>query len=291
MTALSEPIVHTLNEGGSDGIGMSFWSSWIFCGMRAWLDSQMRSEGSYVGDDNLLLGSIYHAFHEIAAKTRSGSYDTGVVEFAMDGGGTQLEHLRAVAETLYRAHRVQFPYGKEGRIETVEETVRVPMGTSWLPEPNFPLAIKPDQVRKVLVQHSMWIRQYRNINVAPGRYIVDFKTDGGWNSPEQQEKYHHDVRFKLYILAWNAAHPKTPVNGVLVDIAYKPTKKSPNRKPDFDLILVKPEENDEAIVRSMLALAKARHDEEPPQANPFACWNYGKVCPHLVAGRCGRFTQ
>lgn len=289
MTAISEPIVHSIATEGSGSAGWSYWSSWIVCGMQAWLDAQLRSEGVYLGDDSLLLGSLYHAFHEIAAKTRNGTYDTALVEFAMDGASTELEHLRSVAEQLYRAHRVLYPLGKDGKIEEAEQIHKVPSNAPWLPE-GMDLAIKPDLVLRVGVEHSMWIRQHRDLNVPPGRYIKDYKTSGGWKSPENHEGYYGDVRFQLYIAAWNAIFPKKPVDGVLVDIAYKPTKKSPNRKPDFDMLLVRPDPNMEKIVSSMLQLALSRQREEPPVANPLVCRNWSRACRHLVAGRCGRFT-
>lgn len=291
MKPAHKPLVHSLRKGGS-GRGLTYYSGAVLCSKRRMLDDQAEAQGlpSSGEDENTLLGSMYHAYHELADRIGREKLDTQLVEFA--GDGLQFgpsETARVTAENLFRAYRARFPLGTLGMLLTAEEVIDLSsVEAPWKPA-GMQLTMAADRIEIIHVQHSSMIRKYRNINIPPGYYARDYKTDGSWpGAPHLRQKYENDLKGFLYQLGWNATHPEPhkQLRGMIYDIAFKKSK-----TPEFDIVLQPPPGPAEVkAIRSLLELAQAMLAMDPPPANPLACFSFNKTCPWFVQKLCGRYT-
>lgn len=288
------PILQTIKSGGS-GTGLSMYKKWLDCPEKAYLDEQAVAEGwerptAFALD----VGIITHAFLELYYSRKDAPFDASSVEFVNDSGdGFDIEEkARITAEKLFRAYRVLFPVDELGEVVAVEKLLPEPIED--VGESNHsaqkakieeavgisPYTMKTDLVVKLSTRDCAKIKITRNIDVSPGTYLVDHKTDGRHDA-NIIDKYLLEPQFTAYFLAWRAAYPRVKLNGVLINILFK------TATPDF-LTLVVPPPDDGAIRRlhTMLSNAAFMMTNAPRMKNITRCMNYGRVCHWMVQQKC-----
>lgn len=279
-----KPIIHTIPTGGS-GRGYHYYRSVATCPRRAWL-----AKNNPFGEAREIatqIGTIYHALQEVYRSDAGEGFDTRAVEYVHDSGAPFdiIEEARARAEEIFREYRVKFGPRDLGRPIAIEENVASEAGDLWLPDPKMPLTARLDLVVRIDVPTALRIRAKRELNVRPGFYAVDFKTDA-YPTPADRDRYVADLQFMIQQFLWNARNPRQQLSGVLIDVAYK------TKRPQFGLIYVPPVGDLELhIVRNWLAQMWEYHERvmgDYPPANPTACFDWKRACHWLIQERCDR---
>jgi hypothetical protein len=279
-------ILHTISSQGSPW-GLSTWRSIAICSRRAALDAQAKSERARSSADTIetQTGTIYHAFQEVY---HSGELaredDTTCIEFVQDGGHWEpIEVARLKAEELFRGYRARYTAKYLGRVLHIEYPLDVSaLDLPWKPA-GMPLTGRIDKVVKISLRDSMRLQAAERINLPPGIYACDYKTEGS-NSPNLGDRYRNMLQFSAYQLMWNALHPTKKLAGFLVQPAIK------SSRPSYGLHYVPPVgEAEERIVRVFLERAYEEFQRPAARANPTACFEYNRPCYWLVTGACPRY--
>lgn len=234
-----KPIYQTLRSRGS-GTGITYWGKWADCPERAYLDEQAadRNEPTSMESEATRTGTIVHAFLELYYRRGAGlPFEVGAVRFQSERGDPfdVEEEARIEAERIFRAYRVNFPANEIGKIIAIErlvpdvgdiamkERVEKAVGIS-------PYTMKPDLVIKLTKKDCERLKRTRNVDLKPGLYLVDHKTD---NARWGIDRYLNSHQFTAYFLAWEAAFG-VKLQGVLVNICYT------TKQADFLTIFVPP---------------------------------------------------
>lgn len=238
-TVKVKPIFQTLKSRGS-GTGITYWLKWADCPERAYLDELAADncEPTSMESEATKKGTILHAFLELYYKRGVGlPFEVGAVHFQTMRGdaSNEDEEARIDAERLFRAYRARFPANELGKIVAIEKLVPVIGDNAMKARIEkavgiAPYTMKPDLVIKLSKRDCERLKRTRSIDLKPGFYLVDHKSD---NSRWGIEKYLETHQFTAYFLAWEAAFG-VKLQGVLVNIVFT------TKIPDFLTILVPP---------------------------------------------------
>ncbi len=215
---------HAINSGGS-GRGMSFWSGAARCGRRAVL-----SERKYAGyrevqstlpllKNHFLVGSLYHAMQE--------GWRLEEPAYQFDPEVSYVNVNVQEAARLFRGYMGNWSRECWGTTLAVErqlpdaELIRADIHSTFGVE----VTGKIDMVCDLGAAHIAEARQ-RIPDITPGRYIVDFKT-AEQPSPGSPIAYTLGLQAMWYPLLWNWSHPESPVNGMIFDVVYKRSRRTP----------------------------------------------------------------
>jgi len=281
------PILHTLAGGGS-GTGFSFYESCHGCLRSRALYNQAREDGRTFIDEGgpLTIGTIFHAFMEMLYKRAlPEKTDPIAVRFS----DVVDEQARFEAERLFRAWRERYPspleFGKVLEVEEVHppenkmEAVGLAVGVT-------PFQFKPDLVSKMTAADVKRLYQTHEVvgaKLTPGRWIVDHKTDGRRMSTFVDEAL-SDHRFHAYTQGWNAAYPRTPVNGVIRNTWFK------YKEPKGVLVVVpKPTERQVRSLHTFMDWSvKMLEFGDAPIPSKKNCFAWGRPCRWLAEGVCSQ---
>lgn len=277
-------------SGGSSGFGISFWKSWLGCQERA-----ARMEREYrerlrtktppplSTNPALLTGTIVHALLEYyysPPKERALKLDTTAISY-MDDVGDPLDvaaESRLDAEAIFRAYRVEFPPDELGKVVAVEKFVGGEEVECALE--CAPFTCKIDLIVRIDKRAAHRLRRTRQIDIEPGLWLVDHKTDS-FRNPLYESYYTDEVQFTAYMLAWYAKTGTAP-KGMLVNILGKQSR------PRFETIVIPfPSPDKQAVLASFLRLAQQRREEyDGRQCNVTLCY-YPNPCPFRLQCRRG----
>lgn len=288
----ARPILQTIKSGGS-GTGLSYYKKWVECPEKAYLDEQAKEQGwDREKSFPLDVGNITHAFLELYYTRGAGQpFDTASVEFVSDSGSGIEESARILAEKLFRTYRVRFPVTELGEIVAVEKLLPEPAEkvgeTEHLRQKAkieeavgiSPYTMKTDLVIKLTARDCERLKHTRSIDVSPGTYILDHKTDYRRDA-NIVDKYLLEPQFTAYFLAWRAVYPRVKLNGVLVNILFKSST-------DFMTLVVPPP--DEAAIRRLHTLfsnAVFFMEHAPRMKMNTRCMQWGRICHWRVTGHC-----
>jgi hypothetical protein len=276
-------IIHKLVTHGSDR-GVSWHQRTILCPKRQVLDNEL---GSSPQTKEMYIGTLYHAYHEIAGRLRTDRFNTEAVIFVDENEEriTPPEEVRLAAEHLFRNYRLLYPWDTLGKPIAIEVTCE--LEASFF-DPAFrgeKLTGRLDRVVQIHVQHALRLKRLRGVDVKPGFYVVDYKTDGSWQNAAAHAKHLHNLQPLVYQILWNEAHPEMRLNGALIDVAHKRPQ-----PPVYSLLQIGSAGEDALrMVSAMLKLSQRLRSSSEPLANPFACFSGYQPCPHLVTERCPRY--
>ena len=136
-----------------------------------------------------------------------------------------------------------------------------------------------------------FLRRY-GLELAPGRYIVDYKTESR-RSGDFEVHFDMSLQFKYYMFL-DELEQNSPCSGTLVNVFIK------TKSPERHVLLVKPlTDDDRRMVLNMIEqtptqkeldrLASGEVQPEAYKANPSACEYRGQVCWFLQNGKCKRY--
>lgn len=275
------------NTGGS-GRGVSYWVIPAMCGRKRRLMSDHPDIDS-IGDRTALnLGTYYHFLKEIWLK---GEMPEDVV---IDADPVQdLEWGEALR--LFNWHRSYFPRNYWGSIVAVE--LKLPASEEHAKRIAAEFGHEEvtgacDLVVLMSEEDVARIELDREVKLnGPGIYIVDHKTSGTRRSDmDARSNYTASMQCLTYMYLLNLAFSQ-PVRGMIFDVLVKHKQlrryDEPRAGSSVQTFVAFPREEDGAVVKAALALAK--HQREENRANPFACYDHGRECVYLSRGLCGRY--
>lgn len=286
------PILHTLASGGS-GTGVSFYNGWgSGCPKSAALYEQAAEEGrTFLAEKGpLAVGTIFHAFMEMHFnRALRKNEDPKKVRFS----DVVDQEARFEAERLFRAWREQFPspneFGKVLEVEDLHPTTRAKEVGEAVGI--FPFNYKPDLVTNISADDAKRLHATHEVHgrIKPGRWITDHKTEGKRDGMLIDRSL-NDLRFAAYIQAWNAEHPKKPVNGIIRNTWFKYNSK--NRGPEGLLIIVPPPSRRQIkslhSYYSWVVEVMTHHRERAVPSDNNCYRQFGKPCRWLMEGVCNR---
>jgi len=151
-----------------------------------------------------------------------------------------------------------------------------------------PIGGKLDLLVNVGADEVDYLNRTRHVEMTPGIWIVDHKVKRA-RSGDVVIQAQLDEQFALYAAAWNRLNPDRPVRGTLANIIFKYKKLDDHA---FLTIQVPPPtELEIAVVREIIQEGcRIVKEKTRNWANPRVCFEFGRVCPHLISGACNRLN-
>lgn len=266
------------------GHGHYHWDAILKCGAMATMNKLEPPEEE---QKQLELGSLFHGFMELYFTHKQG-FEPADVEVS----GYSNEAWRLEAESYARFFMEDFEPNCFGRVMGVER---------WLPHTE-PGEFLPKQASKITeffgvdycavldLVVKLTANDVKRLEVVharsglrlpgPGYYAVDHKTEG---RDGFLDRLLNERQFVGQHALWNICNPKTPLQGVLVNVIVKVTK-------PWQRTLFVPPPDDVAIEGLLGSLARAARlgRDEPTWINDRNCFTYNRPCVHFAEGRCDR---
>lgn len=278
------------DEGGS-GWGISYWTSWLKCPRKFYLNQLHNSN-----TEGTAVGTLFHKLLEIYYQRQ---HDDFVLEYAEgDEDKAWKEALR-----LFAAYRDLYPPTELGKVLGAE----VPLEAKN-PEEDYggvpKLTGKVDMLIELdedAVEQLMDTRPHLGW-MEPGFYLVDHKTSKS-RSSTLREEVTHSFQFTLYQLLYEEAYGERPA-GLIANYVFKHVNLDPGKSFRSYYVPFPDEEKKETLNATLSKCAERyrnyrgtsgsserteRDPSSPPPANPVWCFNYG-ACAHLrvFGGSCGQ---
>lgn len=286
MTKKSEPVKLprelkiTLKRGGS-GKGHHYWDGILACGACHTLNELAKANNQPTTFDGLAveIGFLFHAFMELYyTYTAFEPSDVQII-------GKYDEQARVEAERLIRWYMVTFPNWELGRVLGAEV---------MLPPENFDddalireffnveYTALLDLVVKISKRDQKRIASTRDVEIPrSGIWLVDHKTEA---RDDFHDRLIYSRQFTGQMLLWDLCHPKTPCEGVLINVVVK-AKEIWSRL----LVIDKPTEEEKAGLLHRLERAAWLHKNTPTWVNDRNCFPYSnRPCLHFSTEQCDR---
>lgn len=277
-------------DGGASSHGFGYWSRWALCPRKATLDDiawAVAAEGDpFDPAEGLHVGLVCHAFLDL--------HYSGLLDDVDDVEilPTPPDEVLTEAKRLVRARLSTFPRDHLGDTLFVEmpiessEVVAAAVGVSpFTGRADRVVQLNAEQVSAAQALHPGLV------GLTPGRYLVDLKFLKA-RSRNFELAYRYSNRFVAYQLAWNAAHPEAPVDGLIVDVTFK-YKDAPRGKGVTHEAVLVPAPDAAAIsaCREFLARCRRIRDEEPTACNATDDLCFGwEPCRWFRENICDRTT-
>lgn len=276
---MSELVILGKKSGGS-GKGMSFYQAALCCPNRATLSRAEEEDPD--GSDAADIGTYFHKLAEAYYL----DIPSPVIEFA----AINENPAATEAQRLFREYRQRYSPYEFGRVVGCEiqlpkeddRAARAKLDEEFGAE----VTIKPDMVIELDADHADLVSQHRKVEVQPGFYIVDHKT-----KKAKTRTLHYEMQFRaqfaLYQYVWNQLHPDMQVKGLLANIIFR--YKNMDEDSFLTLLVPPPSPSEVAVVKGIVRDgARILSERGPSWKNPVHCFDWFRVCPHLMSGDCDR---
>ncbi len=293
------PILHTIHQGGSEW-GLSRYSRWVGgCNRKARLDeeAQQNEPPKQMTWSGAAVGTAGHLLMEHHFKGAAICRDAGLVRAAIElDKDVVLQHTDMFEERVWNeALRLFYAFSQSFPNRDHFGTpigVEVALDSREAQDIARAVGIDPYTLRLDLVT-EMGERQLDRFTSAhpldgaleilkPGFWIVDHKFYARHNMYSMEQSL-WSSQFTAYQLAWNAAHPDKPVNGVIQNTIHK--LKTPAFKAT---IIPPPSKADKARLKNLFTIAVDEMTNRPDRAVPSInnCFPFGGICRWLKEGVC-----
>jgi hypothetical protein len=247
--------------------------SFLGCPHRYVLDKQ-----SGGGNESAKVGILFHKLAELYYTGRLGS-----VALAYEAGPNDPDWLEALR--LFSAYRKRYP-ANEWEVDGCEIPLKAENEIRYgVPE----FTGRADMCVSVGPEHVERLRRTRQLDLAPGRYLIDHKVKGQRSETISIE---YELQFNAYMMLLEEMGK--PVLGTIANVIIRHKEMDMTRgKPDpgksfMSLFTPPPTDAKRQYVKSSLAKALAMRDTFGTDKNPRDCFSYMKICPHLESGICDR---
>ena len=269
-----------LPRTGSSGAGISYYTKVIRCPRKARLDKEHSEQEK--ADGAAALGTVLHQMDEL--------YYGGITDnpAALQISDVNWGDTITEARRCWAAYVAKFP-GPDFWGEVIGTEMLFPQhyGQDPVVEAvigSLPFTIRIDRVVRVTPESAKRIANATpDLGVlTPGVYLMDRKTKGKQDG-DAALMHMYSLQFASYLMIYNALHTEKAL-GMIVDELIT-TKEVKFRQ----FLVTPPDEQQQAVIRSMVANAKALEKTDAALGVSFACKEYNRFCPHLLTGNCKRF--
>lgn len=284
--------IRALFSRGGSGTGCSYYVTAKFCPMKAELerihpDVQRQHHNMFDLDVgtlfHFLAGELYHC----------GEFERRDVVFPVPADVVGFEDVVAEAWRLFQGYRQRFPIDAWGTPYEVEWGLHEegPDAVEAIEAATVsPFTLRIDMVTDVSPLQAQQIQSRGGQEVAPGRWLLDFKTKSQKRTSAYDEALHR-IQFKAYIMAYNAVAKLRGwplANGMLVVNAIRHKTLVAGSFPLY--VVPTPDEYEEEVVQTALHNGKVIGSTGAPLGVLDGCVSYGKICQFhpIHSGICPR---
>jgi hypothetical protein len=215
--------LHLANYSGGSSAGMHYWSDAAKCGMRAVLSDRQKRERlddhaaippledqSKIDKSAFAVGSAYHKLHELL---RNGELPlANHTHLSVKPEHLSASHVEALR--LFNGWMSFWPVDMWGDVVAIEKEVVV---ADMFDDKDLKVSAMPDLVVSLKKEHVEMASARLGHVIAPGNYIVDFKTS---DQPYSDLYYKGGLQALWYPIAGNACED-VQVEGVIFDAIHK----------------------------------------------------------------------
>lgn len=272
-----------INSGGS-GRGGSFWAGASRCGRRALLSERKYAHFRDIEStlpllkNHFLVGSIYHLLHE-----------NWRMEFpklsAMDATPDKYSNVNVQeGARLFQGYASNWSREMWGETLAVERQLpeSADVASDIMCTFGAELTGKVDMVVELRHEHLDEARR-RLPEIAPGFYIVDFKTA---EMPGNGLGYQMGLQSLVYPYLWNQQFPSRPVSGTIFDVIYKRSRRKPApfTSGDFGAYFapykIENQAHVAASLKGMIQQGKYTTENFIPNRSECCSWR-GEICQYF----------